>query len=149
MWIFYHQQVSFMNHGYRDFPDILQREGLKNSGIFQYGGRVSKVRFSTKNKQKENKIELLWCQSSLCCVCCYITLCFCWGSSLLKFSSFEPIFFLFFFLTSGVLRLHFPNFQNILENNLTKHWMSTSKCKNLASFSISMVLVHFWLKNHN
>ena len=35
------------------------------------------------------------------------TLCFCWGSSFLKFLSFEPDFFLFFFLISRVLRLKF------------------------------------------
>ena len=29
------------------------------------------------------------------------TLCFCWGSSFLKFLSFEPIFSYFFFLNSG------------------------------------------------
>ena len=36
-----------------------------------------------------------------------ITLCFCWGSSFLKFSSFGPDFFLFFFLISRFLRLKF------------------------------------------
>ena len=35
------------------------------------------------------------------------TLCFCWGSSFLNFSTFEPVFFLFFFLAWAVLRLNF------------------------------------------
>ena len=35
------------------------------------------------------------------------TLCFCFSSSFLKFLSFEPDFFLFFFLISRVLRLKF------------------------------------------